>query len=249
MKLRIDELATESGTTSRNIRAYQARGLLPPPELEGRTGYYGDGHLHRLRLIDELQGRGFSLEAIRQTLDIWSTGGDLGDLLGFQHLLTAPLSDEEPITFTPDQLRERFPEVAGDPALMERAFSLGLIEVDEQGDLRAPSPMIIEAGTELQRLGIAADVILDLVTGIRADVDDIARRFLELVSEHLIAPMLEGREGAATGPELVDALQRLRPIALEVVRPFLAQALAVEIDRTVRAHGDLLDPDSDAASA
>lgn len=249
MKLRIDELATEAGTTSRNIRAYQARGLLPAPELVGRTGYYGEDHLHRLRLIDELQERGFSLEAIRQTLDTWSAGGGLGDLLGFQHLLTAPLSDEEPITFTLEQLRERFPEVADDPALMERALALGLIEVDERGDLRAPSPMIIEAGTELQRLGIAADVILDLVAGIRADVDDIARRFLELVSEQLIAPMLEGREGAVTGPELVGSLQRLRPIALEVVRPFLAQALTAEIDRTVRAHGDLLDPDGDAASA
>jgi DNA-binding transcriptional MerR regulator len=249
MKRRIDELATEAGTTSRNIRAYQARGLLPAPELVGRTGYYDDGHLHRLRLIDELQERGFSLEAIRQTLDIWSTGGDLGDLLGFQHLLTAPLSDEEPVTFSLDQLRERFPEVADDPALMERALELGLIEVDEQGDLRAPSPMIMEAGTELQRLGISADVILDLVAAIREDVDDIARRFLELVSEHLVAPMLEGREGAVTSSELVGSLQRLRPIAIEVVRPFLAQALAAEIDRTVRAHGDLLDPDGDAASA
>jgi hypothetical protein len=125
---------------------------------------------------------------------------------------------------------------------MERALALGLIEVDERGDLRAPSPMIIEAGTELQRLGISADVILDLVAAIREDVDDIARRFLELVSDHLVGPMLEGREGAVSSSELVGSLQRLRPIALEVVRPFLAQALAAEIDRTVRAHGDLLDP-------
>jgi DNA-binding transcriptional MerR regulator len=250
MRLRIDELATEAGTTSRNVRAYQARGLLPPPQLEGRTGFYDEGHLHRLRLIGELQERGFSLEAIRQTLDIWSTGGDLGDLLGFRHLLSAPLTDEEPITFTMEQLAERFPGVAGDPALMERALALGLIEVDERGDLRAPSPMIIEAGTELQRLGISADVILDLVAAIREDVDDIARRFLELVSDHLVGPMLEGREGAVSSSELVGSLQRLRPIALEVVRPFLAQALAAEIDRTVRAHGDLLDPgDGDAASA
>ena len=28
MRLRIDELAARTGTTSRNIRAYQARGLL-----------------------------------------------------------------------------------------------------------------------------------------------------------------------------------------------------------------------------
>jgi DNA-binding transcriptional MerR regulator len=249
MRLRIDELAAQAGTTSRNVRAYQARGLLPAPELVGRTGFYGEDHLHRLRLIDELQQRGFSLEAIRQTLDIWSTGGDLGDLLGFQHLLSAPFTDEEPATFAVDELAERFPDLAADPGLLERALALGVIELDAEGRLRAPSPMIIEAGTELQRLGVDGAVILDLVEAIRDDVADIARRFLELVSDHLVTPLLEGREDAVGSSELVASLQRLRPIALEVVRPFLAQALAAEIDRTVRAHGHLLDPDGGAASA
>ena len=40
MRLTIDELAQRTGTSSRNIRAYQAKGLLPGPQLEGRTGYY-----------------------------------------------------------------------------------------------------------------------------------------------------------------------------------------------------------------
>lgn len=249
MRLRIDELAIEAGTTSRNVRAYQARGLLPAPELVGRTGYYDETHLHRLRLIDELQQRGFSLEAIRQTLDIWSTGGDLGDLLGFQHLLSAPLTDEQPVTFTTDELRARFPDVVEQPALMQRALELGLIEVDEHGDLVAPSPMIIEAGSELLRLGISIEVVFDLVAAIREDVGDIARRFLELVSEHLVTPLMEGRDDAVPTSELVSSLQRLRPIAIEVVRPFLAQALAQEIDRTLRAHADVLDPEGGAASA
>src|SRR5688572_32947962 len=95
MKLRIDELAHRAGTTSRNVRAYQARGLLPPPELSGRTGYYSEEHLRRLELIAELQERGFSLEAIRHTLEAWSQGGDLGHLVGFRHILTAPLLEEQ----------------------------------------------------------------------------------------------------------------------------------------------------------
>lgn len=249
MRLRIDELATAAGTTSRNVRAYQQRGLLPAPELEGRTGFYGEEHLHRLRLIDELQQRGFSLEAIRQTLDIWSTGGDLGELLGFQHLLSAPLTDEQPVTFTVAELTTRFPAIEHRPELMGRALELGLVEVDDRGDLVAPSPMIIEAGTELVRLGVSMEVVFDLVAAIRADVSDIARRFLELVSDHLLAPMIEGRDDAVSSSELVSSLQRLRPIAIEVVRPFLAQALASEIDRTVRAQADLLDPDGGAATA
>jgi DNA-binding transcriptional MerR regulator len=236
MRMRIDELATAAGTTSRNVRAYQQRGLLPAPALQGRTGFYGEEHLHRLRIIDELQQRGFSLEAIRQTLDIWSRGGDLGDLLGFQHLLTAPLTDEQPTTATFEELAERFPQVRDRPDLVERAVALRVIETADDGGVVVPSPMILEAGAELVRLGVSLDVVLDLVAAIREDVDDIARRFLTLVSDHLLAPVLAGHEDAIGTSELVAALQKLRPIAIEVVRPFLAQALAAEIERTVRAH-------------
>ena len=242
MRLRIDELATRAGTTTRNVRAYQARGLLPAPDLEGRTGYYGEEHLHRLGLIDELQQRGFSLEAIRQTLDIWSTGGDLGDLLGFRHLLTAPLTDEQPATFTMADLTARFPELEGRPDLVRRGLELGLLEVDDDGDLVAPSPMLIEAGTELVRVGIPLEVVYELVAAIRDDVADIAQRVMAMVSEHLLLPVLEGRDDALPATDLVASLHRLRPIASEVVRPFLAQALSAEIDRTVREHGHLLDP-------
>ncbi len=36
----IRELAERTGMTVRNIRAHQTRGLLPPPVVRGRTGYY-----------------------------------------------------------------------------------------------------------------------------------------------------------------------------------------------------------------
>ena len=48
---RIDDLARAAGTTSRNVRAYQERGLLPPPEKRGRVGIYGDAHLERLEQV------------------------------------------------------------------------------------------------------------------------------------------------------------------------------------------------------
>ena len=65
----IDELARETGMTVRNIRAHQSRGLLPPPEVRARTGYYGPEHVARLRLIQELQGNGYNLAAIKDLVD------------------------------------------------------------------------------------------------------------------------------------------------------------------------------------
>ena len=47
----VDELARLGGTTGRNVRAFQTQGLLPRPELVGRTGFYGDEHLERLRAV------------------------------------------------------------------------------------------------------------------------------------------------------------------------------------------------------
>jgi len=248
MRLRIDELASRAGTTSRNVRAYQARGLLPPPALVGRTGYYDEEHLRRLELIGELQARGFSLEAIRHTLDAWSAGGDLGHLLGFRHLLTAPFTDEQPATYTFAELLDRFPEAADRPELVERAIALRLIEPTGDGGFAAPSPLLIEAGAELARAGVPLAEVLDLVAAIRPDIADIASRFVELTSKHLVMPITEGRADAARIPEVLGSLRRLRPIALEVIRPFLAQEMQAAIERQVRELGDRPIDEGSAAS-
>ena len=65
----IDRLAQASGVTVRNIRAHQSRGLLPPPEVRGRTGFYSQEHVARLQLINEMQADGFNLNAIKRILD------------------------------------------------------------------------------------------------------------------------------------------------------------------------------------
>ena len=64
-RLTIGELARAAGMTVRNVRNHRARGLIGPPALVGRTGYYGAAHLERLKLIRAMQAEGFNLEAIR----------------------------------------------------------------------------------------------------------------------------------------------------------------------------------------
>ena len=54
----IDELAAAAGTTTRRIRSLQTLGLLPHPELRGRTGLYGARHRDRLAAILRTPGRG-----------------------------------------------------------------------------------------------------------------------------------------------------------------------------------------------
>src|SRR5919107_5729045 len=90
--LTIDELARLTGMTVRNLRAHQSRGLLPPPEVRGRTGYYGPEHLSRVELIRELQTEGFNLEAIRKLLE--GAGGRSDEGLRFTPAVREPVEDE-----------------------------------------------------------------------------------------------------------------------------------------------------------
>lgn len=64
----IGELSEQVGMTVRNIRAYQARGLLPPPVVDGRVGFYTDLHRERLTMIRRLRAEGFNLVAISALL-------------------------------------------------------------------------------------------------------------------------------------------------------------------------------------
>src|SRR3954453_2922429 len=93
-ELTIDELARESGMTARNIRAHQSRGLVPPPEVRGRTGYYGKEHLARIELIQELQAEGFNLEAISGLTEAGK--GAAADFLRSPGPVREPFEDEEP---------------------------------------------------------------------------------------------------------------------------------------------------------
>src|SRR6516164_4809920 len=78
----IDELAAAAGTTSRRVRSFQTLGLLPYPDLRGRTGRYGPEHRSRLAAILRLQGQGFSLESLGVLFRALDAGLSLATVLG-----------------------------------------------------------------------------------------------------------------------------------------------------------------------
>jgi DNA-binding transcriptional MerR regulator len=80
--LTIDELAASAGTTSRRVRSFQTLGLLPHPDLRGRTGRYGPDHRVRLAAILRLQDQGFSLESLGVLFRALHSGLSLASVLG-----------------------------------------------------------------------------------------------------------------------------------------------------------------------
>ena len=106
-ELTIDELARESGMTARNIRAHQSRGLLPPPVVRSRTGYYGPEHVARIRLIQDMQAQGFNLKSIERLLELGAGGGSQ-EALEFERALLQPFGTEEAEVIAEDELAETF---------------------------------------------------------------------------------------------------------------------------------------------
>jgi DNA-binding transcriptional MerR regulator len=82
IELTIDELAAATGSTSRRIRSFQTLGLVPYPELRGRTGVYGAPHRERVEAILRLQDRGFALESLAVLFEAFDAGRSLASVLG-----------------------------------------------------------------------------------------------------------------------------------------------------------------------
>ena len=93
-EMTIGELAERTGMTVRNIRAHQTRGLLPPPVVHGRTGYYNEEHVARIELTRELQAEGLNLEAIRRMGE--SVNGAAEEVHNLTRSLRVPFEEETP---------------------------------------------------------------------------------------------------------------------------------------------------------
>jgi DNA-binding transcriptional MerR regulator len=109
-EFRLDELARRGKVASTTVRLYQSKGPLPPPRLEGRTGWYDESHLSRLRLIARLQAEGHSLVGIGNLLEQWETGS-LNAVI-----VSKPSSTRCWPTFTPPRLTPRTCAPASPPA-------------------------------------------------------------------------------------------------------------------------------------
>jgi DNA-binding transcriptional MerR regulator len=235
----IDQLAAEVDLPSSTIRLYQNRRLLPPPEKRGRVGFYDQAHLERLRLIEQLQERGYSLAAIKDLIDRWQEGGSLGGVLG----LTGPGASSdasEAIRLTPAELAEHFQGIELRPEDVLRSQQLGLLEVD--GDhLVVPSPEFLEVGSALARLGVPQSEILDEYEHLRDVAGDLADRFTSLFERNLWKPFVERGLPAAEVPELTETLARLGPLAQRIVQGTLQRSLEAKAEQFLllpgKSHG------------
>jgi DNA-binding transcriptional MerR regulator len=222
----IDELARHTGMTVRNIRAHQSRGLVPPPEVRGRTGYYGDEHRARIELVKELQADGSNLEAIRRLLE--GAGGSSSEVLNFSRALRAPFEDEEPEILDAGEMEKRWG--GADPELLKRAEKLGMMRPLGDGGYEVLSPRLQRAGIELAALGIPAEKSLEIGEKVRRQARGVARVFVEVFVENVWKPFNRAGRPEEEWPKVREALERLRPLASEALLAIFQQVMSEAVE-------------------
>jgi DNA-binding transcriptional MerR regulator len=239
-EMTIRELAERTGMTVRNIRAHQTRGLLPPPLVRGRTGYYNEEHVARIALTREMQADGLNLEAIRRVLE--SDDGTATEMFDFTRALRAPFEDEAPEIVEAEELAGVWGTgSAPDPDLMRRAEKLGILRALPDGRIEVISPRLERAAVALADLGVGPEGALATAEKLRHHADGVARAFVDLFVKEIWQPFDRAGRPEADWPKVREALDRMRPLAsdalLAVFQIAMGEAVEKASERTLRVAG------------
>ena len=227
--LTIEQLAAQTGMSVRNIRAHQARGLLAPPEVRMRVGYYGPEHVAQLKQIRELQDEGFNLNGIKRLLE--DQHGTAERLLQFKRTLAPPRSEEAPQRLTLGQLSRRFAvDPIEGPEILARALRLGILTQTDDGRYEVSTPSLLELGDEVVGHGISLDAALSVLEDIERHSDSVSRSFVKLFLAEVWKPFAQADMPPERWPEIDAAVQRLRPIAAEAVMAIFQSRLSNQIE-------------------
>ncbi|OMC41443.1 MerR family transcriptional regulator [Mycobacterium sp. GA-1841] len=212
---RIDDLAREAGTTTRNVRVYQDNGLLPRPQRRGRVAIYTDRHLRQLRAITRLLGEGFTLKHIMKFLTGLQPGQNLVDVLDLsdlEELVTAPWSRPEPRTMSLEELEERLGRL--DPKMLRRLTDHGVIApTGDENTYSVTDVRLIDDFGSLVSRGMPLEILLKTSAAVDKKLDAAARELTrgghtEVVRQRGPGWLPTNDAELAWAADLVDTMRR-----------------------------------------
>jgi DNA-binding transcriptional MerR regulator len=225
--------------TVRNVRAHAARGLLPPPRMQGRTGFYGAEHLARLDLITHLQAEGFSLAAIERLVD--TTPNQTAEHALSQYLeMLMPWQAEPPV----DMPRDEFASWIGiEPTHYEMLTEAGLVEDLGEGAVRVHSPGMVRAGAEAVRLGMPLEALLETRRLVLDHVTDVAANFVDLFRRTVWQEFVDDGLPADRFADIRDVVAKLQPVAAQTVMSAFRETMPRAVGDLVREASRILGDD------
>ncbi len=226
--LTVEQLAAEVGMSVRNIRNHHTRGLLPPPDVRARVGYYNQEHVARLRLILDLQADGFNLTAIERLLS--GTDGLAQRLLGLRNAVTTPYEPETPQLISGEELASRFGEIGSKD--LARVSKLKLLVPLGDGRFEAPSPTLLDAAEQVMAAGVSLHAALTLAERLNRHCESISRDFTRLYLRELWEPFERAGQPEEQWQTLIDDVDSLRPLASEALLALFKQRMTAQLEDT-----------------
>lgn len=223
--LTVDELAARAGVTVRTIRFYSTRGLLPPPRIgPRRVGRYGQDHLARLALIEELQSQGMTLAAIERYLQRLPEDLSAQDLAIHRALVASWMPD-----IADEVTREQLERRCGRPltdADIERLETMSVLERGEDPRVFVVDAGLLPLGVRLLELPMSQEAVLRSRQLMLDHARQLAGELSKLFREEVWEPY-RGQE-----PD-EDQVERMKVLSAHM-QPLVVQALLTAFQRSLR---------------
>lgn len=190
----VEQLSRKVGMSPRNIRAHQARKLLPPPVRRGRVAYYDESHVRRLETIKGLQRQGFNLVSIEAMLG--TNRGDRGGAT-LEMLIGRVESDH--------------------PALLYALTRHGVVGRTDDGVVRVVRPRALLSALELHRVGLPPIAALRLLSELLDSTQFATQHLVEAAGTRLLTlrPGTHEADAAALSQGLINVLAEVLRISVE----------------------------------
>jgi DNA-binding transcriptional MerR regulator len=226
--LTIDQLAERSGISVRTIRFYATRGLLPPPQLRGRTGLYGPDHLARLELVSELSALGFSLAAIEQHMQRLPPSAGAAELALLRALLTPWVPEQiEDVDHAELERRAGRSLAPGDVDALE---GVGVVGRLPDGRVRLHGPSNLSSGLAVLDSGLPVEMWLQAHSIIEKHTAALAEDLMAMFQREVLQPYRDRGRPPEERIRLAAALTRLKPLTVRGVVTAFGRA----VNRTIR---------------
>ncbi|WP_055603806.1 MerR family transcriptional regulator [Streptomyces aureus] len=220
----VDELAARAGVTVRTVRFYGTRGLLPPPVIGARrVGHYGQGHLSRLALIEELQRQGMTLAAIERYLEQLPPDLSAQDL-AIHRALVASWAPESAESITRRELERRAGRELTERDV-DRLAAMGVLDRTADDDTFRLDGSLLRLGVELLDVPIEHETILASRTVLLEHARAAAQELSRLFRDEVWSPYRESGED----PDHVSAMRSLSAH----MQPMVVQALLTAFQRSL----------------
>jgi DNA-binding transcriptional MerR regulator len=217
MRYRVEQLASACDVSVDTVRYYQARGLLPAPEREGRVAFYGAEHAAAIRRVRDLQRKGLTLAAIARVVR-GEAGAPDEDLAA---AVAAELGEGEDAGGLP---LDAFAETAGVPASLIQAVEREGIRIGRAdpatGERRytAGDVEVVRTALRLLEFGLPLADLLALARDADAAMRSLAERAVDLFDGHVRTPIRDtAGEDAEAEARVVEAFRELLPAVTTLV--------------------------------